>query len=308
LQLQSVGALGPLLLAGPGLGLGYAGLGALIGTYMLPGVLVALPAGRLGERRMLAAGLALSLAGALGLAAAPGFAPALLARLLAGAGAALLNVVLSAMVMGRFAGPALAPAMGGFLAAYPLGIGLAMVALPALAAAALSWRAAMLAAAAAAALALAAVPLALRRAPARAAAAARPPADPGDPGARRRGLLLPGEWGPVLAAGAAWAALNAGYAVVFGFAPAALAGRGASPEAAGALASLAGQARIPLGGTPGDAGCGPGGRTSPGATGVPVRAGSRAGPAPGSRSPRAYADRDSVGRLAGTIAGPDACN
>ncbi|HYZ61448.1 MAG TPA: hypothetical protein VE650_03265, partial [Acetobacteraceae bacterium] len=53
IQMVSVGALGPALLADPALGLGYTGLGALIGAYMLPGVLVALPAGwltaRLGE-------------------------------------------------------------------------------------------------------------------------------------------------------------------------------------------------------------------------------------------------------------------
>jgi MFS family permease len=50
----------------------------------------------------------------------------------------------------------------------------------------------------------------------------------------------------VLAAGAAWAGLNVGYVVLFGFAPALLAERGASPGAAGALASLAGWASIPL--------------------------------------------------------------
>ena len=44
-QSACVGALGPALLADRDLGLGYAGLGMLIGAYMLPGVLVALPAG-----------------------------------------------------------------------------------------------------------------------------------------------------------------------------------------------------------------------------------------------------------------------
>ncbi|MCB4825431.1 MFS transporter [Roseicella aerolata] len=81
LQMQSVGALGPALLTDPDLALGYAGLGALIGAYMLPGIVVALPAGwlaaRLGERRMVLAGLALSTVGGLALAAAPGFGTAL---------------------------------------------------------------------------------------------------------------------------------------------------------------------------------------------------------------------------------------
>lgn len=215
---------------------------------MLPGVLVALPAGwltaRLGERRIVLAGLALSFAAGLALAAAPGLGTALAARLAGGAGAALLNVVLAAMVMTRFTGPALAPAMGGFLAAYPAGVGLSMIALPALAAA-LSWRAAMLAVAVGGALVLAAVPLVLAAEPARPAPA---PAGPSVAiaAAGRRGLLRPGEWGPVLASGLAWASLNAGYAVLLGFTPALLTGRGASPEAAGALASLAGWACIPL--------------------------------------------------------------
>ena len=87
-------------------------------------------------------------------------APRLFPQLAAGAGAALLHVVLSTMVMPRFTGPALAPAMGGFLAAYPFGIGLAMIVLPALAAA-LSWRAAMLVAAAGCVLVLSVVPLVL---------------------------------------------------------------------------------------------------------------------------------------------------
>ncbi|WP_207540916.1 MFS transporter [Sabulicella rubraurantiaca] len=247
IQVQCVGALGPLLLADPGLGLGYAGLGALIGAYMLPGTLVALPSGwlmaRLGERRMVFAGLVFLTVGGLALAAAPGFGTALTTRLVSGAGAALLNVVLSAMVMARFTGPTLAPAMGVFLAANPLGIGIALVTLPILAAVAGSWRVAVLASAAACALALAITPFILAKdRPAPASHVETQPAG----GALGEASLRPGEWGPVLASGIAWAALNVGYVILLSFAPALLAGRGASPEAAGALASLAGWASIPL--------------------------------------------------------------
>ncbi len=119
IQIASVGALGPTLLSDPSLELGYTGLGGLIGAYMLPGALVALPAGwlsaRFGERRMVVAGLVFLVAGGLAPAAATNFAAAFAARLTAGIGAALLKVVLSAMVMARFVGQALAPAMGGFL-------------------------------------------------------------------------------------------------------------------------------------------------------------------------------------------------
>ena len=247
-QIASVGALGPALLADPTLGLDYTGLGGLIGAYMLPGAMVALPAGwlsaRIGERRMVIAGLGFSIAGGLALAASTGFATSLAARLTAGVGAALLSVVLSAMVMARFAGRALAPAMGGFLAAYPFGVGLAMVALPALAAATLSWRVAMLGVAAGCALALAAVPLALVAGERVRLPAVSPEVSPVS--VAGRSLLHRGEWGPVLAAGTAWGTLNAGFVVLLGFAPTLLAERGASPESAGALASLTGWASIPL--------------------------------------------------------------
>jgi MFS family permease len=176
IQVQSVGALGPALLADPGLNLGYSGLGMLIGAYSLPGILVALPSGwlavRLGEQRMVLFGLALAVIGGIALATASDFALAFAARLIAGAGSALLSVVLSAMVMARFTGAALAPAMGGFLAAYPFGIGLTLVALPALAAAVLSWRTAMLVVAAGCA--LAAVPFVLTPRAPRVAPATRP--------------------------------------------------------------------------------------------------------------------------------------
>jgi MFS family permease len=50
----------------------------------------------------------------------------------------------------------------------------------------------------------------------------------------------------VLASGLAWVGFNAGAVVLFGFAPALLAERGVSPEAAGALTSLAGWGCVPL--------------------------------------------------------------
>jgi predicted MFS family arabinose efflux permease len=232
IQMQSVGAVGPLLLADPGLGIAYTGLGALLGAYLLPGVFVALPSAwmmvRLGERRMVLAGLLLATVGGLAIAAAPSFNTAFAARLAAGASTALLNVVLSAMLMARFTGPALAPAMGGFLAAYPFAVGLSFLVLPALGIAA-GWRGAMLVVAALCALTLAAAPFVLARAPAGRAGSSTQPL-----------LLRPGEWGPVLAAGLAWVGFNVGAVVVFGFAPALLAERGFSPEAAGALTSLAG--------------------------------------------------------------------
>lgn len=244
-QTVSVGALGPALLADQTLDLGYAGLGVLIGVFMLPGIFVALPAGwltdLLGERWLSLCGLGLLTIGGIVLSISPDFQTALGARLLGGAGAALLNVVLSAMVMARFSGASLAPAMGGFLAAYPFGIGLSMITLPAFASFASSWRGAALTGALGCALVLAAVPFVLRAQPAKSTAGSSPSATQG-----RRLMLVPKEWGAVLASGVAWAGLNSGFAVLFGFAPALLAERGASVEIAGAMSSLVGWASIPL--------------------------------------------------------------
>jgi predicted MFS family arabinose efflux permease len=140
-QFQSVGAVGPAMIAD--LGLDYASLGTLVGAYSVLGLALSLPAGwliaRLGDRRIVLAGLGLLLLGGGLLAAAPGFGVVLAGRLISGAGAVLLLVALPAIVAGRFTGTALPAAMGTLLAGYPLGIGLGFVALPLLG----SWRAAM---------------------------------------------------------------------------------------------------------------------------------------------------------------------
>ncbi len=247
-QFQSVGALGPTLLADTTLGISYGGLGALIGAYMLPGIALALPSGwlaaRHGERRIVLSGLALMTAGGLLLALAEGTVAALTGRAVAGAGGALLNVILTTMVMGRFAGStALVPALGGMLAAWPLGVVLALVALPPLTEmAGGSWRLSMLAVALAcgAALALTVPVLQARPQTQETAGSGKATGGEGPLG------LRPGELGPVCAAGVAWVGQNVAFATLLGFAPAILADRGWGLAAAGLLASVAGWARIPL--------------------------------------------------------------
>jgi MFS family permease len=245
-QFQSVGATGASMLADPSLGIGYGGLGLLIGAYMLPGILLALPAGwlaaRHGERRIALAGLAFMSVGGLLVGVSGGTATALAGRAVSGAGGALLTVVLSTMVMDRFVGSrALVPALGGMLAAWPLGVALALVVLPPLAELA-SWRVTMLAVAGACGITLLGAILALRK----------PPSVPKSGNEATTGVgngflgLHQGEFGPVAAAGTAWVGQNVAFAALLGFAPVVLADRGMSVALAGMVASLAGWIRIPL--------------------------------------------------------------
>jgi MFS family permease len=130
-QFQSIAALVPLLRRD--LGLTPAQIGALIGLYMLPGVLVAIPAalvGRwLGGKRTVLVALALMAAGGFGFATSSGFTSAAVSRLIGGTGMALLNVMVTKMVADRFVGKESATAMGLLLAVWPAGIALALATL-----------------------------------------------------------------------------------------------------------------------------------------------------------------------------------
>src|SRR5262249_6871317 len=105
-QFQTVGALGPMLV--DTLRIDYALLGTLIGLYMLPGVVVALPGGLLGQRfgakRVTLLGLALMAAGGVLMAASGGFGAIAAGRLLTGVGAVLMNIMLTKMVADWFTG------------------------------------------------------------------------------------------------------------------------------------------------------------------------------------------------------------
>ena len=118
---------------------------------MLPGAFLALPgalvSGRLGDKATLLVGLALLTLGAGLLAVSPGLAPAVVARLVSGAGGTLLAMQVAKIVTDLFVGKEIATAMGITLGTFPLGIALAMATLSGLAAAA-SWQVAVAATAA----------------------------------------------------------------------------------------------------------------------------------------------------------------
>ncbi|MBW6400626.1 MFS transporter [Roseomonas sp. HJA6] len=231
-QLQVVGALGTLLIGG--LVADWAALGTLIGAYSLAGVFVALPAGwllaRFGDRVVLLAGVGLMGLGGVLLALAPDFAVALTGRLVSGVGGALLTIAGAKMVLDRFAGPAVALAMGMMLMAWPFGIGLALLVLPLLGTA---WRTGLWLSAGFCGLAFLLVSLTVRGAGPQAAS-------------HRRMWLLRQEWRPLIALGVVWAGYNAAFAVAVGFAPAFLVAQGMTRAEAGALASLIGFSILPL--------------------------------------------------------------
>jgi MFS family permease len=243
-QFQSVAAVGPFLVAD--LGLSYAELGTLIGLYLLPGVVLALPGGllgaRFGDRAVVLAALGLMTLGGAGLAAAGSLAVAAAGRLVSGAGGVLLTIQATKIVTDCFAGRELATALGLMLAAWPLGIALGLAALGTLAAAT-TWRTAILVPTLSAALALLLTLLAYRERPAAAPVGGRAPG--------RWWAITGRESALVGTAGLAWGMLNAGFILFLSFGPKLLVERGAAPAGANVVvswASFISIVTVPLGG------------------------------------------------------------
>ena len=130
MQFESVGALGPLLRAE---GLDYARLGILVGAYLAPSVLVALPGGivvqRLGERTTLLLCAALMFAGAV-VDLSNDWSVRLLARVIAGTGGVVFTIAGTKMIADMFTGRQFGLAMAALAGSWPCGIALALIALP----------------------------------------------------------------------------------------------------------------------------------------------------------------------------------
>lgn len=240
-QFQSVAALSPFLADTYGVGLGEIGL--LIGLYLAPGVVVALPGGGLaawlGDRRIVIASMVLMLIGALLAAYGGGWGAVMAGRILAGAGGVVVNIIMTKMVVDWFSGREISTALAVFINSWPVGIAVALIALPPVA------EAGGLEAARAVVIGTIAAVLALFLAVYRA-----PPGLEGERGAVAlsvRGL-------PVLAlvlAGLIWAFYNTALALMFSFGGPALAALGWSVPAANALTSafvVACSVFLPLGG------------------------------------------------------------
>jgi len=241
---QSVASVAPFLI--DQFRLSYGQIGLLMGLYLLPGALIALPSGvvgqRFGSRRVAVVGLALMTVGGLITAWSVSFLWACVGRTMSGAGGILLNLLLAKMVADWFTGKEISTAMGVMLTSWPVGIGLALVTLGSVATR-WSWRGSILITAGAAMAGLLLLAALYRDPPWLADAA------------RGRGTLkldLPGRaWALSVTAGLCWSAFNASFIVVASFGPALLIARGASVAEAGSLVSLAIWATlvsVPLGG------------------------------------------------------------
>ena len=128
-QFQSVAAVGPLLTTDSIIT--HTELGALIGIYLLPGALFALPGGwlgkRFGDKRVVLIGLAMMTLGGALLALSDTYEIMFSGRLISGIGAVLLNVLVTKMVTDWFAEYRIATAMGVLVSSWPLGIAIALL-------------------------------------------------------------------------------------------------------------------------------------------------------------------------------------
>src|SRR5258708_28862686 len=130
-QFQSLASIAPPLRQA--FGMSYADIGFLIGLYMSPGILLAMPGGalgrRFGDKRMVCLGLALMAVGGALTGFAESYATIVFGRLMSGIGGVLLNVLMSKMITDWFAGREIVLAMAVFINSFPIGIGLALLTL-----------------------------------------------------------------------------------------------------------------------------------------------------------------------------------
>lgn len=239
-QFQSVAAVAPLL--GGAFGVGLADIGMLIGLYLAPGVVLALPGGaigqRLGDKNTVLAALLLMLIGEVAMALSPSWSVQIAGRLVGGAGGVMLNVQMTKMIADWFVGREIATAMAIFVNSWPAGIALSLISLP-LIGTAFGIHAVYLAVAAFIALGFVFFAV-VYRAPNRGTNAAAAFSWPG-----RTALTA------VIIAGLMWGLFNVGFAMIFSFGPTMLAERGWTISAAGSVTSIVlwlAVISVPLGG------------------------------------------------------------
>ncbi len=227
-QFQSTGSVTPFMVED--FGVDYTEIGTLVGLYMIPGLFLAVPSGfigrRFGDKRIVLAGLALMVVGGVIAGAADGYSVLVAGRLMSGAGAALLFVLMTKMLTDWFADKELFIGMSIFIVGWPIGIA-AGQSVQASIAEASSWNVVFYLTALGCAIAFLAI-WALYRTP--------PNAGDGTAGRfaalDRRELLL------VMIAGLVWMCINGAYLVLLSFGPIFLHENGTSFATAGRVVSL----------------------------------------------------------------------
>lgn len=227
-QFQTLGSVSESLTAE--LGFSYTEIGTLIGLFMLPGLVLALPAGYAGRHfqdRTLV-GLAFLCLGAGGAIAAiaHGFGLLGLGRIAAGAGFVFGTIYLTKMAADWFAGKELATAMSILVMSWPFGIAMGQIG-QVWVDGHFGWRAVFLVASAYCTLSALAVFFLYRAPPVVKLVQA------GAIGLPRAELLL------TLLAATVWGLFNAGYIVYLSFAPRMLVAGGYEPAQAAAVISIA---------------------------------------------------------------------
>ena len=234
-QFQTVASVRPFLM--DALAIDFAGFGLLIGLYLLPGVVISLPSGMLGQRfgakQIVIVGLALMVVGGVLMGLVSSFAVVTAGRLIAGIGAVFINVLGAKMIADWFVGREIVTAMAISIASWPFGLAVGLVLFGPLAES-VGWSAVMHLGALAAFAALLIV-LVIYRDPA-----------PSGAGMMRFALnLTRREWLLVVVAGAIWGLFNVAYIVLISFAPELFTVRGYTLPEASRIVSLIGWVLIP---------------------------------------------------------------
>lgn len=245
-QFQSAALVSPSLVRE--FGIDYATVGTLVGLYVLPGILIALPSGfigrRFGEQRMIVAGLVLMTAGGLLSGFAEGIVMVFVGRIVAGCGVVFLFVLMTKTIGDWFPGRGLFLAMSIFLFGWPIGIGIGLVTQEATVAA-WGWHAIFHVSAAGCGIAAALMAFAYQPPPS--AAAGEAPRGVGNPGWTLSWVEIAG----VSLAGLLWSLLNATYAILTAFSPDYLTSVGVATAEANLLVSYGtwfGVIGLPVGG------------------------------------------------------------
>jgi len=236
LQFQSIAAVGPVMV--PALNLDCALLGTLIGLFMIPGIFVAIPGGALGqkfgEKVLVLVGLLAMALGSFAINFSEALSVISAGRLLTGAGAVLLNIMVTKMTADWFADKGLNTAMGLLVTSWPIGIGLALIVLGP-SAAAFGWPEALQITGWVSLVAFVAI-LVGYQTPPHYVAMARQPLLSGIP---RRDLAI------ASTAGIAWTLYNVGFIIVVSFTPTLLTETGHSSGTASFVTSIASWAGLP---------------------------------------------------------------